>query len=44
MATATVTTWTYDTAGRPATRSDPAGLAWTRLHEAQTGRVDTQGS
>lgn len=32
----------YDSAGRPSSRTDPAGLTWTRTYESNTGRLDTQ--
>jgi RHS repeat-associated protein len=32
----------YDSAGRMSTRTDPAGLTWTRTYETGTGRLNTQ--
>lgn len=39
--TSLLTTYSYDTAGRPKTRTDPAGLLWERFYD-QAGRADRQ--
>src|SRR5207245_6496723 len=36
------TTYGYHTGGRPRTRTDPAGLTWTRGYDSTSGRVSSE--